>query len=46
MITHATLQSYMDVAWLTGALYLLVVPAALSLKKNDPAATHVSVEWS
>ena len=43
-ITQATVQSYMDVAWLIAVLCLLTVPVALMLRKNDPKAAHVSAE--
>jgi DHA2 family multidrug resistance protein len=44
VITQATVQSYMDVAWVLAVLCLVMIPLALLLKKNDPKATHVSVE--
>ena len=43
-ITQATVQSYMDVAWLIAVVCLLTVPAALMLRKNDPKVAHVSAE--
>ena len=43
-ITQATVQSYMDVAWLIAVICLLTVPVALMLGRNDPKAAHVSAE--
>jgi MFS transporter, DHA2 family, multidrug resistance protein len=44
VIAQATIQSYMDVAWLIAVICLVMVPLVLMLKKNDPKAAHVSVE--
>jgi MFS transporter, DHA2 family, multidrug resistance protein len=44
VITQATVQSYMDVAWLLGVICLIMVPLALMMKKNDPKAAPVSTE--
>ena len=44
VITQATVQSYMDVAWLLAVICLVMVPLALLLKKNDPKAAPVSAE--
>jgi hypothetical protein len=44
VITQATVQSYMDVAWLLAVICLVMVPLALLLKKNDSKAAHVSAE--
>ncbi len=44
VIDQATVQSYMDVAWLIAVICLVMVPPVLMLKKNDPKAAHVSVE--
>src|SRR6202030_2303000 len=44
VITQATVQSYMDVAWVLAVICLVMVPLALLLKKNDPKAAPVSVE--
>jgi DHA2 family multidrug resistance protein len=43
-ITQATVQSYMDVAWLIALICLVTVPVAMMLRKNDPKAAHVSAE--
>jgi hypothetical protein len=44
VITQATVQSYMDVAWLLAVICLVMVPIALMLKKNNPKAAPVSAE--
>jgi DHA2 family multidrug resistance protein len=44
VITQATVQSYMDVAWLIAVICLAMVPVALMLKRNDPHAAHVTAE--
>jgi MFS transporter, DHA2 family, multidrug resistance protein len=44
VIAQATVQSYMDVAWIIGVICLVMVPLALLLKKNDPKAARVSAE--
>ncbi len=44
VITQATVQSYMDVAWLIAVICLAMVPIIFLLKKNNPNAAHVSVE--
>ena len=44
VIAQATVQSYMDVAWLLAVLCLVMIPLALILKKNDPKAAPVSAE--
>jgi MFS transporter, DHA2 family, multidrug resistance protein len=44
VITQATVQSYMDVAWLLAVICLVLVPLVLLLKKNDPNAAPVSAE--
>ena len=41
VITQATVQSYLDVAWLLAVVALVMVPLALLLKKNDPKAAPV-----
>jgi hypothetical protein len=38
LITQATVQSYMDVAWLLAVLCLAMIPLVLVLKKNNPQA--------
>jgi MFS transporter, DHA2 family, multidrug resistance protein len=43
-ITQATVQSYMDVAWLLALLCLTMIPLVLLLKKNNPHATPASAE--
>jgi DHA2 family multidrug resistance protein len=44
VITQATVQSYMDVAWLLAVVCLVMVPLALLLKKSDPKTTPVTAE--
>jgi DHA2 family multidrug resistance protein len=44
VVTQATAQSYIDVAWLIGVLCLVMVPLVLILKKNGPKSAHVSAE--
>jgi MFS transporter, DHA2 family, multidrug resistance protein len=44
VIDQATVESYIDVAWLIAVICLVMVPLVLMLKKNDPKAAHVSVE--
>jgi hypothetical protein len=44
VITQATVQSYMDVAWIIAVICLAMAPVALMLKRNDPHAAHVNVE--
>jgi len=44
VITQATVQSYLDVAWLLAVVALVMVPLALLLKKNDPKAAPASAE--
>jgi DHA2 family multidrug resistance protein len=44
VITQATVQSYMDVAWIIAVICLAMVPLALMLRRNDPKAAHVSAE--
>jgi hypothetical protein len=44
VITQATVQAYMDVAWLLAVICLVIVPLALLLKKNDPKTAPVSAE--
>jgi MFS transporter, DHA2 family, multidrug resistance protein len=44
VITQATVQSYMDVAWIIAVVCLAMVPVALMLKRNDPKAAQVSAE--
>jgi DHA2 family multidrug resistance protein len=44
IIAQATVQSYMDVAWLIAVICLLMVPVAMLLKRNDPKTAHVGVE--
>ena len=44
VIGQATVQSYMDVAWLIAVICLVMAPLILVLKKNDPNAAHVSAE--
>jgi MFS transporter, DHA2 family, multidrug resistance protein len=44
VIAQATVQSYMDVAWLIGLICLVMVPLVAMMKKNSPASAHVVVE--
>jgi DHA2 family multidrug resistance protein len=44
IITQATVQSYMDVAWIIAVICLAMAPVALMLKQNDQHAAHVNVE--
>ena len=44
VIAQATVQSYMDVAWLIAVVCLVTVPVAMLLKKNDPKAAHAAAE--
>ncbi len=44
VIAQATVQSYMDVAWIVAVICLAMVPLALMLKKNDPKAARVAAE--
>jgi hypothetical protein len=44
VIAQATVQSYVDVAWLLAVISLVMVPFALILKKNDPKAALVRAE--
>jgi MFS transporter, DHA2 family, multidrug resistance protein len=44
VITQATVQSYMDVAWVIAVVCLVMVPVIFMLKKNDPKSAHVSAE--
>ena len=41
LITQATVQSYMDVAWLLAVLCLAMIPLVLVLEKNNPQAAPV-----
>jgi hypothetical protein len=44
LITHATVQSYMDVAWLLAVPCLAMIPLVLVLKKNNLHAAPVHPE--
>jgi Major Facilitator Superfamily len=44
VIAQATVQSYMDVAWVIAVVCLVMVPVIFMLKKNDPKSAHVSAE--
>lgn len=44
VIGQATVQSYMDVAWLIAVICLLMAPLALLLKKNSPKGAHVTAD--
>ncbi|HLK86665.1 MAG TPA: DHA2 family efflux MFS transporter permease subunit [Candidatus Binataceae bacterium] len=44
LIAQATIQSYIDVAWIIGVICLLMLPITLLLKKNDPTHAKVSAE--
>ncbi len=44
VISQAAIQSYIDVAWLIGLVFLMMIPVVLMLKKNDPATARVSAE--
>jgi MFS transporter, DHA2 family, multidrug resistance protein len=43
-IAQATVQSYMDVAWLLALLCLAMIPLVLMLKKNNPQAAPASAD--
>jgi hypothetical protein len=44
VITQATVQSYMDVAWIIAVICLAMLPLAPMLRRSDPKAAHVSAE--
>src|SRR5581483_6127659 len=44
LIAQATVQSYMDVAWLIGVICIAMTPLVLMLRKNDPKSARVSAE--
>jgi DHA2 family multidrug resistance protein len=44
VIAQATVQSYMDVAWLIAVTCLVMAPLVLLLRKNDPKSTHAAAE--
>ena len=44
VIAQATVESYIDVAWLIAVVCLAMVPLALLLRSNDPKAAQVSAE--
>ena len=44
VITQADVLSYIDVAWLIGAMCLAMIPLVLMLKKNDPKGAVARAE--
>jgi len=44
VVAQANVLSYIDVAWLIGAMCLLMIPLVLMLKQNNPKAAAVSAE--